>query len=288
MKFCWRVMRTSPPSALGQIGDGDHLVARDEAEVHRHADVARARLLLRVHAEVVGERPGGGSAKSSSVRPSRASTRSRMPSGPIVVDHELEARLDAGDAVARSSLQASISARSTSTASSLGTKTPRSRAMRGTEESPPPTSTPKPSRPSWSAPTSAMQLISGALQRCGAGRDRELVLARQVRVVGVAVEELGRLVDDRRGVEQLVGVEALHRAAGDVAHGVAAAARGREPGRVELGEDLGQGAISSQWSCTFCRVGELAVAAAEAVRDLADRPQLGRASACPPAASRAA
>ena len=40
-----------------------------------------------------------------------------------------------------------------------------------------------------------MQLISGALQRCGAGGDRDLVLARQVGVVGVAVEERRHLVD---------------------------------------------------------------------------------------------
>ena len=40
-----------------------------------------------------------------------------------------------------------------------------SRAIRGTDERPPPTRTAKPSRPSWIAPTSEMQLISGALQR---------------------------------------------------------------------------------------------------------------------------
>src|SRR2546423_1681942 len=65
----------------------------------------------------------------------------------------------------RSSFQASRSAVSTAIASSFGTNTPRSRAMRGTEESPPPTLTAKPSTPSCTAPISAMQLISGALQR---------------------------------------------------------------------------------------------------------------------------
>ena len=50
-------------------------------------------------------------------------------------------------------------------ASSFGTKTPMSRAIRGTDESPPPTRTAKPSRPSWTVPISEMQLISGALQR---------------------------------------------------------------------------------------------------------------------------
>ena len=43
----------SPPNALGEVGDRDHLVARDQAEVHGDADVREALLLLRVHAEVV-------------------------------------------------------------------------------------------------------------------------------------------------------------------------------------------------------------------------------------------
>jgi hypothetical protein len=60
-----------------------------------------------------------------------------------------------------------VIAASTSTASSLGTNTPSSLAIRGTDERPPPTSTPNPSSPSWIAPTSAMQLISGALSRSG-------------------------------------------------------------------------------------------------------------------------
>ena len=39
--------------------------------------------------------------------------------------------------------------------------------MRGTDESPPPTRTAKPSAPSWMTPTRAMQLISGALHWSG-------------------------------------------------------------------------------------------------------------------------
>src|SRR5205823_9237395 len=38
---------------LGDVGDRDHLVARDEAEVDGEADVAQAGLLLRVDADVV-------------------------------------------------------------------------------------------------------------------------------------------------------------------------------------------------------------------------------------------
>ena len=65
----------------------------------------------------------------------------------------------------RSSRQVSRIARSTGIASSGRTNTPRSRAIRGTDESPPPTSTPKPGSPSRNTPTSEMQLISGALHR---------------------------------------------------------------------------------------------------------------------------
>ena len=68
----------------------------------------------------------------------------------------------------------------------------------------------------------------GRVAAVGAGGDRVLVLPRQVRPVGVAVEEVGGGVDDRRGVEELVGRDSLHGAAGDVAHRVAAAAGGRD------------------------------------------------------------
>ena len=65
----------------------------------------------------------------------------------------------------RSSDQTLVIAPRISFASSLGTKTPSSRAIRGTDERPPPTSTAKPSRPSETCRSSEMQLISGALQR---------------------------------------------------------------------------------------------------------------------------
>ena len=66
----------------------------------------------------------------------------------------------------RSSDQTVVIAPRISFASSFGTKTPMSCAIRGTEESPPPTRTAKPSRPSLATvPISEMQLISGALQR---------------------------------------------------------------------------------------------------------------------------
>jgi hypothetical protein len=64
----------------------------------------------------------------------------------------------------------------------------------------------------------------GRVAVVGARGDRDLVLAREVRVVGVAVEELRSLVDHRLGVEELALDDSRHRAARDVADGVAATA----------------------------------------------------------------
>ena len=102
------------------------------------------------------------------------------------------------------------------------------------------------------------------------------MLARQVREVGVAVEEIGRLLDDVGAVEQLERVDALHRRARDVAHGVAAAARGRDARGVEVREDLGQAVQSQMVELHVLTCRELADTLAVADRDLADRTQLGR------------
>ncbi len=91
--------------------------------------------------------------------------------------------------------------------------------------------------------------------------DRDLVLARQVRVVGVAVEELGQLVDDGLGVKELIGVEAGDRAARDVADSVAAPAGGGEAGGVEPVEDRGQRAELEPVQLDVLPRGELTVAA---------------------------
>src|ERR1700693_4731498 len=63
--------------------------------------------------------------------------------------------------------QTSRIARIAASACSRGTNTPRSRDKRGVEDCPPPTRIAKPSRPSLRVPTSATQLISGALQWAG-------------------------------------------------------------------------------------------------------------------------
>ena len=113
----------------------------------------------------------------------------------------------------------------------------------------------------------------------GARRDRDLVLARQVRVLGVAVEELGRLVDDRPGVEQLLVVDAGDRAARDVADRVAAAAGRGEARGVEPVEDLRQRSELDPVQLDVLSGRQLAVAAAERVRDLPERAQAGRRDA---------
>ena len=68
------------------------------------------------------------------------------------------------------------------------------------------------------------------------------MLARQVGVVGVAVEERRHLVVQGGDVEELVVGEAGDGAAGEVADGVAAGADGRQADVAEAVEDRRQGA----------------------------------------------
>jgi len=81
----------------------------------------------------------GGSSKRSSVRPSFASTRSRIPSAPMSSTMNFMRAFTRDIRYFRSSLHTVVVAPRISTASSFGTKTPMSRAMRGTEARPPPT-----------------------------------------------------------------------------------------------------------------------------------------------------
>ena len=134
----------------------------------------------------------------------------------------------------------------TGIASSSRIQTPRSRAMRGTDESPPPTSTAKPllAVADHADERDAVDLRRVAAVR--AGRDRDLVLARQVGVVGVAVEERRHLVVEGGDVEELVVREAGDGAAGEVAHGVAAGADRRQADVAEAVEDGRGGSASSR------------------------------------------
>src|SRR5436190_9541220 len=82
--------------ALREVGERDHLVPGDEAEVHRHPDVREPVLLLRVDTEVVR---GLDVDRRQPVVLERASELRfdalADPFRPDVVDHELEPRLDA-------------------------------------------------------------------------------------------------------------------------------------------------------------------------------------------------
>src|SRR5207248_1414293 len=103
----------------------------------------------------------------------------------------------------------------------------------------------------------------GRVAAVGARRDRDLVLAWEVRIVGVPVEELRRLVHDRLRIEELAGADACDGAAGDVADGVAAAAGGRQPGGVEPVEDLRERAQLEPVELDVLPGRELAIAPAE-------------------------
>src|SRR5437762_8056983 len=116
----------------------------------------------------------------------------------------------------RSSDQTDVIAARISFACSFGTKTPMSRDARHRR---------KPAADEDAEAVAAVVVNDaderdavdlGRVAAVGAGRDRVLVLARQVRPVGIAVEEVGRRLDDGRGVEELVARDALHRAAGEI------------------------------------------------------------------------
>ena len=150
------VLLARDPYLVAELGQRDHLVARDQAEVHGHSDPAVmdtemvGRPRQRRQLEVVEAAP------EAQLHPFAHAVRAD------VVDHELEARLHPRDAVPEVLAPLVEDRCQYLYRFGLGTEAPRSRAIRGTDESPPPTSTPKPSSPSRSAPTRPTQLISGA------------------------------------------------------------------------------------------------------------------------------
>ncbi len=85
-----------------------------------------------------------------------------------------------------------------------------------------------------------MQLISGALHWWTQVEMVILCLRGRSKYVAVVQEEVDHLVELGPAIEELVGVEAGDRAAGDVAHGVAAAAERGQPDALHLLEHLGE------------------------------------------------
>jgi hypothetical protein len=84
------------------------------------------------------------------------------------------------------------------------------------------------------------------------------------------------LLQQAAHLEQLVAIDAAHRAAGDVADVVAAGAGGGEPALGENAQDLRQAGELQPVKLEVLPRRQLAVAAAEALRDPAEDPQLGR------------
>ena len=110
----------------------------------------------------------------------------------------------------------------------------------------------------------------------GAGRDRDLVLAREVGVVRIAVEERRHLVVQRSDVEELVMGETGNGAAGEVPDGVAAGADRGQADVAKAVEDRGKRRELEVVELDRLAGGQLAGTAAVLVRELTDRAELLR------------
>ena len=186
------VLLAGDPHLVPELAERDQLVAGDEPEVHRHADVGAAVALL-VHAEVVARRRGR--------RELEVVERAAEPLldpfahafGPEVVDHELQPRLDAGDAVAEV-VPPDVEDR-------------REHGHRVVLRDPDPELAGDPRHRGEPAADQHAEPLLALAERADeadavdlgrraavrARRDRDLVLPREVRVVGVAVEARRRL-----------------------------------------------------------------------------------------------
>ena len=245
-----------------------------------NADRRQAVLLLWLHADVVGE---------LAVERREREVRQRVPEapldlgahplGPEVVDHELHARLDARDAVAEV-LAPRVEERAQH----------RDRLVRPDEdaevacdaghgrEAP----ADEHAEPGLAVAEDADERDAVDLRReaaVDAGADRDLVLAGQVDVVRMPGEERVCLLDDGSRVEELVVRDAGDGAAGDRADGVAAAAEARQPGRVELLEDVGELGEAKVVELHVLARRQLRLALAVVDRELPDRSQLRRREA---------
>ena len=284
-RFCCRVTRASPPSSLERaLPIASSCSPRDEPEVDGDADRRQPVLLLPLHADVVGELALERREREVRQRVAEALLDlGAHPLGPDVVDHELHARLDARDAVAEV-LPPGVEQRAQH----------RDRLVRPDEDAQV-ARDPRHGReaaadehaePGLAVAQDADERDAVDLRReaaVGARADRDLVLARQVDVVRVAGEEGVRLLDDGRRVEQLVVRDAGDGAAGDRAHGVAAAAEARQPGGVELLEDVGELGEAQVVELDVLPRRQLGLALAVLERELADRLRAAPASRRPAA-----
>ena len=193
----------------------------------------------------------GGSSNRSSVRPSFASTRSSIPSAPMSSTMNLSRAFTRDMRYFRSSLHTVVTAPRISFAPLLRHEDAEvARDARHRREA----AADLHGEALAAVVHDADERDAVDLRRVaavGAARDRVLVLARQVRPRGIAVELGGRALDDRRRVEELVGRETGDRAAGDVAHGVAAAAGARDA-RPPRGRRRRRGAPRARASAAGC------------------------------------
>ena len=240
-RFCCRVTRTSPPvssarSAIATIWSPVSSPTRTGTPSE-----TRPACFSGAAAHVVGEGRRGVELVVGQGVPEPALDLGAHAVGAEVVDHELEPRLDAGEAVAQVFLPG-VEERAQHRQRLVDrdedaevAREPRHRGQAAADED---------GEAGLAVTQDAHERDAVDLGRVAAvraGGDRDLVLARQVGVVRVAVEEPRHLVEHRRHVEQLVRRDACDRAAGDVANGVAARTDGGQPDLVEAAEHLRQG-----------------------------------------------
>ncbi len=263
--------------AFGQLGQPDHLAAGDEAEMDGRPDRAEPVPVLGRDAHVV---------RRLTLERRQREARQCVPEPPLhllahplgaaVVDHELEPRLHPRDAVAEV-VPPGVEQRTQDGQRLVGpdpdaelAREPRHRREPAADEH---------GVPRLAVAQHAHERDAVDLRRVAAVRargDGDLVLARQVRVLRVAVEERRHLVQQRRHVEQLVVRDAGHGAAGDVAHRVAAGAHRRQPHLAQPLEHGRQGAELEVVELDRLPGRQLAGVAAVSGGQLADGPQLLR------------
>src|SRR6185312_16665929 len=119
-----------------------------------------------------------------------------------------------------------------------------------------------------------VDLRVGAPERAAGGGDLEL--ARQVYEFGIAGEAACELLGQRAGIDQLMSVKTGERAAGDVAHHIAAGALGAESDLVERLLDLNNALQSEPVELDVLAGGDVGEVVGVLLRQLADEPQLLR------------
>ena len=117
-----------------------------------------------------------------------------------------------------------------------------------------------------------VDLVLGALLR--APRDRGLELARKIAERRIADEALVRLLEERRRVDDLVGIDAGKRTPDHVARRVAACLRRRQPDSLDRLEDPRHVFDADPVQLDVLPVGDVGNVTAEALCDVCDRAQL--------------